>query len=65
MLTLGDALISVLYGVTLFGEELRTGWWLVPELAALALIAAGCVRLARTPLAAGTLAPRPPPPSPR
>ncbi|GGY42389.1 DMT family transporter [Streptomyces anulatus] len=65
MLTLGDALISILYGVTLFGEELRTGWWLLPELAALALIAAGCVRLARTPLAAGTLAPQPPPPSPR
>ncbi|MEV5578374.1 DMT family transporter [Streptomyces parvus] len=58
MLTLGDALISILYGVTLFGEELRTGWWLVPELVALALIATGCVRLARTPLARGTLAPR-------
>ncbi|MEV7903298.1 DMT family transporter [Streptomyces anulatus] len=65
MLTLGDALISILYGVTLFGEELRTGWWLLPELAALALIATGCVRLARTPLAAGTLAPQPPPSSPR
>ncbi|MCM2410892.1 DMT family transporter [Streptomyces sp. RKAG290] len=52
-LTLGDAMISVLYGVTLFGEELRTGWWLVPELLALALIAAGCVELARSPLASG------------
>ncbi|MFE2974801.1 DMT family transporter [Streptomyces sp. NPDC059258] len=58
MLTLGDALISILYGVTLFDEELRTGWWLLPELVALALIASGCVRLARTPLARGTLAPR-------
>ncbi|MEU2096514.1 DMT family transporter [Streptomyces globisporus] len=63
MLTLGDALISVLYGVTLFDEELRTGWWLLPELVALALIATGCVRLARTPLARGTLAP--PPAAPR
>ncbi|MFJ6512442.1 DMT family transporter [Streptomyces sp. NPDC091406] len=63
MLTLGDALISILYGVTLFDEELRTGWWLVPELVALALIATGCVRLARTPLARGTLAP--PPAAPR
>ncbi|MGV9522276.1 DMT family transporter [Streptomyces sp. WY228] len=62
MLTLGDALISILYGVTLFDEQLRTGWWLLPELAALALIATGCVRLARTPLARGTLAPPPPPP---
>ncbi|MFF8965126.1 DMT family transporter [Streptomyces globisporus] len=63
MLTLGDALISILYGVTLFDEELRTGWWLLPELVALALIATGCVRLARTPLARGTLAP--PPATPR
>ncbi|MER5741667.1 DMT family transporter [Streptomyces sp. NPDC002225] len=58
MLTLGDALISVAYGVTLFGEELRAGWWLVPVLAALVLIAVGCVELARSPLAAGD--PRPP-----
>ncbi|MYW07709.1 hypothetical protein GT034_05000, partial [Streptomyces sp. SID2563] len=52
-LTLGDALISVLYGVTLFGEEVRTGWWVLPELLALGLIAAGCVELARSPLATG------------
>lgn len=62
MLTLGDALISILYGVTLFEEELRTGWWLLPELAGLGLIATGCVVLARSPLAADTLAPPPPPP---
>ncbi|WP_406456520.1 DMT family transporter [Streptomyces sp. NBC_00876] len=55
-LTLGDALISVLYGVTLFGEDLRTGWWLLPELLALGLIAAGCVELARSPLASGNAA---------
>ncbi|MGC5341468.1 DMT family transporter [Streptomyces sp. DT171] len=59
MLTLGDALISILYGVTLFGEDLRTGWWLLPELTALALIAAGCVELARSPLASGNAAPPP------
>ncbi|OON82304.1 DMT family transporter [Streptomyces tsukubensis] len=58
MLTLGDALISITYGVTLFGEHLRTGWWILPELAAIALIAAGCTELARSPLAAGT---KPPP----
>ncbi|MEU5821499.1 DMT family transporter [Streptomyces sp. NPDC047803] len=52
-LTLGDALISVLYGVTLFGEDLRTGWWVLPELLALGLIGAGCVELARSPLATG------------
>ncbi|MEE4494840.1 DMT family transporter [Streptomyces sp. BE230] len=52
-LTLGDALISILYGVTLFGEDLRTGWWVLPELLALGLIAAGCMELARSPLASG------------
>ncbi|MFJ1825287.1 DMT family transporter [Streptomyces sp. NPDC088178] len=56
-LTLGDALISVLYGVTLFGEELRTGWWVLPELVAIALITVGCVELARSPLASGTAPP--------
>ncbi|WP_327272087.1 DMT family transporter [Streptomyces sp. NBC_01224] len=56
-LTLGDALISVLYGVTLFGEELRTGWWVLPELVALTLITVGCVELARSPLASGTAPP--------
>ncbi|MGW1814855.1 DMT family transporter [Streptomyces sp. NPDC002125] len=59
MLTLGDALISVVYGVTLFGEELRTGWWLLPQLAGLALIAVGCVVLARSPLAAANAGPPP------
>jgi hypothetical protein len=31
MLTVGDALISIAYGVTLFSEVLRTGWWLLPQ----------------------------------
>ncbi|WP_069169512.1 DMT family transporter [Streptomyces griseus] len=57
MLTLGDALISVLYGVTLYGEELRSGWWLLPQLAGIALIAVGCVVLARSPLASGSAGP--------
>ncbi|MET8926335.1 DMT family transporter [Streptomyces sp. NPDC003509] len=51
MLTLGDALISITYGVTLFGEELRTGWWLLPQLTGVALVTVGCVVLARSPLA--------------
>ncbi|MFF3733635.1 DMT family transporter [Streptomyces sp. NPDC002476] len=57
-LTLGDALISVLYGVTLFDERLRTGWWLVPELVAVGLITVGSIVLARSPLASGA-APEP------
>ncbi|WP_031099745.1 DMT family transporter [Streptomyces sp. NRRL S-15] len=58
MLTLGDALISITYGVALFGEELRTGWWLLPQLTGVALIAAGCVVLARSPLATADASPR-------
>ncbi|MEU9259997.1 DMT family transporter [Streptomyces sp. NPDC048212] len=57
MLTLGDALISITYGVTLFGEELRTGWWLVPQLIGVALVTVGCVVLARSPLATAQPAP--------
>ena len=52
MLTVGDALISIGYGVTLFSEQLRGGWWLVPQVAALTLIVVGCVHIAKSPLAA-------------
>jgi drug/metabolite transporter (DMT)-like permease len=47
-LTLGDALISVAYGVTLFNERLRTGPWLVVEIAAVLLIAVGGVEISRS-----------------
>ncbi|MER6127794.1 DMT family transporter [Streptomyces sp. NPDC001795] len=46
-LTIGDASVSLLLGVTLFGEEIRTGWWLLPEVIGVALIAWGVVRLSR------------------
>jgi hypothetical protein len=51
MLTVGDALISIGYGVTLFSEQLRDGWWLVPELLALLAIIIGCVQITKSPLA--------------
>jgi hypothetical protein len=54
MLTVGDALISIAFGVTLFNEELRGGWWLLPQLIALAAIIAGCVQIAKSPLASET-----------
>ncbi len=54
MLTVGDALISISYGVTLYSEQLRVGWWLVPEIIALAAIIVGCVQIAKSPLAAET-----------
>ncbi|WP_377268534.1 DMT family transporter [Peterkaempfera sp. SMS 1(5)a] len=49
-LTLGDALVSLSLGVTLFQERVRTGWWLVPEVLGALLILVGAVGLARVPL---------------
>jgi hypothetical protein len=56
MLTVGDALISISYGVTLFGEDLRIGWWLLPEIVALVAIIVGCVQITKSPLASRTSA---------
>jgi drug/metabolite transporter (DMT)-like permease len=53
MVTVGDALISIVYGVLLYGEQLRLGWWLVPELIALALIVVGYIEIAKSPVASG------------
>jgi drug/metabolite transporter (DMT)-like permease len=47
-LTLGDALISVSYGVTVFGEDLRTGGWLAIQIIAVLLVGVGCVELSRS-----------------
>ncbi|WP_370101718.1 DMT family transporter [Streptacidiphilus sp. MAP12-20] len=46
-LTLGDALISLSLGVTLYNETVRAGWWLVPEIAGVGLVALGAVGLSR------------------
>lgn len=53
MLTIGDALISVCYGGLLFDEDLRFGWWLVPEVLGLIVIVFGYLELSRSPLASG------------
>ncbi|HEY3869789.1 MAG TPA: DMT family transporter [Actinocrinis sp.] len=55
MLTLGDALISTCFGVLLFGETIRLGWWLVPEILGLAVIAYGYVELSSSPLMSATV----------
>lgn len=48
-LTLGDALISVCYGVTVYGEDIQTGGWLlVVQVVALIAIAVGCIELSRS-----------------
>lgn len=52
-LTLGDSVVSVAYGVTLFGEHIRLGVWLLPELVGVALILAGGIELSRSPLVVG------------
>ncbi|MGW7253789.1 DMT family transporter [Streptomyces sp. NPDC054834] len=46
-LTIGDATVSLALGVALYGEEIRTGWWLLPELAGALLILWGVLRLTR------------------
>jgi drug/metabolite transporter (DMT)-like permease len=48
-LTLGDALISSAYGVTIYGEVVRTGGWLlVVEIVAVIAVTLGCIQLSRS-----------------
>jgi drug/metabolite transporter (DMT)-like permease len=50
-----NPLISIVLGITLFADRLRTGSvWIPLELAALAVLVAGVVVLARSPLVAGS-----------
>jgi drug/metabolite transporter (DMT)-like permease len=48
-LTISDPIASIGFGVGLFGETIRLGWWSLPELAGVALIVYGSVRLAQSP----------------
>jgi drug/metabolite transporter (DMT)-like permease len=50
--TLMDPLVSILWGVLIFNEETRTGWWLVIATLGAFGIGAGVFRLARSPLLA-------------
>lgn len=56
-LTLGDAAVSLALGITLYEEEVRSGWWLLPQLCGVALIAAGVLALSRIPLTRSVVAP--------
>ncbi|CAM5362427.1 DMT family transporter [Streptomyces chartreusis] len=56
-LTLGDALVSLALGITLYEEHVRSGWWLLPQLFGVALIAAGVLALSRIPLTRSLVAP--------
>jgi len=46
-LTLGDAVISLILGITVYAEHVRTGWWILPELGAVALITFGTFYLSK------------------
>ncbi|MFG2603510.1 DMT family transporter [Streptomyces sp. NPDC048514] len=46
-LTIGDAVVSLTLGITLFDERIRTGWWLVPQVCGALLILVGVVVLSR------------------
>jgi drug/metabolite transporter (DMT)-like permease len=56
-LTLGDALVSLALGIILYEETVRSGWWLLPQLFGVALIAAGVLALARIPFTQSLVAP--------
>ncbi|MET7289300.1 DMT family transporter [Streptomyces sp. NPDC005573] len=47
-LTLGDATVSFLLGVTLYAETPRGGWWSLPALLGAALVVYGVFALSRT-----------------
>jgi hypothetical protein len=52
-LTLANPLVAVLWGVLLFGEQPRTGMWLIGAAVGAVALALGVVMLARSPLLAG------------
>ena len=63
-LTLGDALISACYGVTVLGEEVNTGGGLlVIEIVAVIAIAIGCIELSRSLAMVHQVQPQPAQPS--
>ncbi|WP_102925130.1 DMT family transporter [Streptomyces noursei] len=51
VLTVGDALVSLSLGVTLFDERVRAGWWLLPEALGVGLVLWGAVLMSQVSLA--------------
>jgi len=49
-LTLADPVLSVLWGVLAFHERVRSGWFVVPEVIGMGIVAGAVVALARSPL---------------
>lgn len=48
--TLADPVVAVILGVLLFSERVRTGGWIVAEVAGMMSIAAGTIELSRSPV---------------
>lgn len=46
-LTIGDATVSLVLGITLYQESIRTGWFIVPELLGMGLVVGGVFFLAK------------------
>lgn len=53
-ITTCEPISSILFGVLLFEESLRAGWWLVPTVLGGGLLIAGSVLLAHSPLSTAT-----------
>jgi drug/metabolite transporter (DMT)-like permease len=52
-ITLSDPVVSVLWGVLVFGEQVRGGWYLAAAAACAAVLSAAVLLLARSPLLSG------------
>jgi hypothetical protein len=52
-LTLSDPIVSILWGVLVFHEQVRGGWFIAPEIASGLIMASAVVVLARSPLLSG------------
>jgi EamA domain-containing membrane protein RarD len=52
-----DPLVSILWGVLVYNEGVRTGWWLALAAAGGAAIVGGVLMLARSPLLAASATP--------
>jgi drug/metabolite transporter (DMT)-like permease len=52
-LTLTDPIVSILWGVLVFGEHVRAGWFVIPAVAGALVLAAAVLVLIRSPLLSG------------
>ncbi|WP_326647799.1 MULTISPECIES: DMT family transporter [unclassified Streptomyces] len=56
-ITLGDATVSMALGIIIYEEHVRSGWWLLPQLLGVVMIATGVFALSRIPLTRTLVAP--------